>query len=174
MKKEENKWGFSINLDEILNREISEESDFYRKKRQLMDKAKDDLEAIKQLYVEHPYAIETERLNKELKEFEPIIKSFMKLFYHIEYSTSPKEEHSKHSSNETLHPLDKIVSKNLYKEINDYLDIHSIDRNNKDAYSKAVHDVTTNLSRTVYKDGFEEELFKHIEDGKKVLENIKS
>lgn len=160
--------------DDFVNAPIEDggQCDFYKNREHLAQETLKNMEALRKLYSEHPYAIEcSQRLRKESNELEQLIKSFHKLIFYIEYS--PKDEQVEQSSNEELHPLDKVIAKNLHHEINNYLDFHSIDRNNMDTYAMAVIEVTKSVSRAVYKDGFEEELFKYIEEGKQTLDNIK-
>lgn len=161
--------------DDFLNTPIDDsgEGDFYRNREHLAEETLKNMEALRKLYSEHPYAIEcSKRLGKESNELEQLIKSFHKLIFYIEYS--PKDEQVEQSSNEELHPLDKVIAKNLYHEINNYIDYHSIDRNNLDVYAQAVIEVTEDVSRAVYKDGFEEELFNYIDEGRTAFEKIRN
>lgn len=86
----------------------------------------------------------------------------------------PKDEIIENVENEKSHPLDKEIASVLQEQIDVYLDFHSIDRNDLDAYAQAVIEVTKSVSRAVYKDGFEEELINYIDEGRAAFEKIRN
>lgn len=86
----------------------------------------------------------------------------------------PKDEQIKNIENEEVHPLDKEIASVLQEAIDEYIDFLSIDRNDLDSYAQAVIDVTEDVSRAIYKDGFEEELFNYINEGRAVFKKIKN